>query len=284
MIPKVSVIIPNYNHATYLRQRIDSVLDQSYDDFEVIILDDCSLDDSKDIIKEYEGHPKISQIVYNEKNSGSPFKQWQKGIELARGEWIWIAESDDYCDANFIEKVLKGIVENNAVLGFSLSTIVSETNRVRKKRLPSILGISADGKEYVRDKLLYQNSIYNASMVIFRKEYLDDHIFKKVAIFKYAGDWVFFADLAKKGKIIEVKEYLNYFRRHTQNVTHPSMKKGLSFTEGLLAVRYIKKGIPMNKIKFIRSWLSKLKKFDKEFNYTLVDKIRIISQIIYTAL
>lgn len=100
---KISVIIPNYNHSQYLKQRIDSVLNQTYRDFEVIILDDNSKDNSREIIQHYHGHPKISHIIYNEVNSGSTFKQWEKGIELANGEYIWIAESDDYCDSNFLK-------------------------------------------------------------------------------------------------------------------------------------------------------------------------------------
>lgn len=284
MIPKVSVIIPNYNHANYLRQRIDSVLEQSYEDFEVIILDDCSPDDSRDIIKEYVNHPKISQIVYNEKNSGSTFKQWQKGIELARGEWIWIAESDDYCETDFLEKVLKSTVENDAVLGFSLSRFVNEKRELGRRRFPSVEGDVTDGKEYVKNKLLYSNHIYNASMVVFKKDCLDRGIFKTIESFKYAGDWVFFADLAKKGKITEVKEYLNYFRRHSQNVTGSAMKKGLSFTEGLTAVKMIKKGLKINEYRFVRLWFSKLDKFSEEFDYSKYSKFKIKIQIIYTAL
>ena len=61
----VSVIIPNYNHAPFLVERIESVLNQSYPDFEVIILDDCYTDSSKEIIEKYRNNPKISQIIYN---------------------------------------------------------------------------------------------------------------------------------------------------------------------------------------------------------------------------
>ena len=69
----VSVIIPNYCHAPYLRQRIDSVLAQSYPDFEVVLLDDCSTDGSREVIERYRNHPRIKQIVYNDRNGGSAF-------------------------------------------------------------------------------------------------------------------------------------------------------------------------------------------------------------------
>ena len=103
----VSAIIPNYNHATFLKQRIDSVLNQSLSVYEVIILDDCSTDKSLDVINEYINHPLVRHVIINEKNSGSPFLQWQKGIDLAKGDWIWIAESDDYADINFLLKMMK---------------------------------------------------------------------------------------------------------------------------------------------------------------------------------
>ena len=83
--PLVSVIIPNYNHQEYLKQRIDSILNQSFQDFEIILLDDKSTDNSLDILKSYAKHEKVSHLIINEKNSGSPFKQWFKGINLAKG-------------------------------------------------------------------------------------------------------------------------------------------------------------------------------------------------------
>lgn len=86
--PSVSVIIPNYNHALYLKQRIDSVLNQAFQAFELIILDDCSTDNSREIIEQYRDNPKVSQIIYNQENSGSVFKQWIKGIELCQGDYI----------------------------------------------------------------------------------------------------------------------------------------------------------------------------------------------------
>ena len=108
---KVSVIIPNYCYAAYLEQRIDSVLSQTYQDFEVIILDDNSPDDglSRMAFEKYRENPHVSHIVYNDENSGSTFKQWDKGISLAEGEYIWIAESDDYCSPLLLESLMKDI-------------------------------------------------------------------------------------------------------------------------------------------------------------------------------
>jgi glycosyltransferase involved in cell wall biosynthesis len=103
----VTVIIPNYNHAPYLEQRIQSVLDQSYQDFEMILLDDYSTDSSKEIINKYVGNDKIAHVFFNEKNSGSPFGLWKYGIEKASGKYIWIAESDDWAEGNHLEPCQK---------------------------------------------------------------------------------------------------------------------------------------------------------------------------------
>ena len=77
-MPLVSVVIPNYNHAPYLRRRVRSVLDQTFGDFEVLILDDASTDESLRVLDEFAADPRV-RIVANETNSGSTFVQWRRG-------------------------------------------------------------------------------------------------------------------------------------------------------------------------------------------------------------
>src|SRR5436190_2458977 len=96
-MPRVSVIVPNYNHAPFLERRIESVLRQTFQDYELLIMDDASTDSSPDIIARYGKLPKV-RILLNDRNSGSPFHQWNKGVNEAKGDFIWIAESDDYAD------------------------------------------------------------------------------------------------------------------------------------------------------------------------------------------
>jgi glycosyltransferase involved in cell wall biosynthesis len=112
--PKVSIILPCYNHENYLKERLDSIFNQTYQNFEVIILDDASTDGSQDLLIEYKKHVKVSHHIINTKNSGSPFLQWQKGLELAIGDYVWIAESDDSCDINFLKSNLEKIEQENA--------------------------------------------------------------------------------------------------------------------------------------------------------------------------
>ena len=187
MMPLVSVIIPNYNHAPYLKQRIESVLNQTYQDFEVIILDDCSTDNSRDIIEHYKTNSKIKNIIYNRQNSGSTFKQWDKGIAEATGDYIWIAESDDYCETDFIEKII-GEINNDAeiVLAYTQSKIVDENNIEtlylgdsivpnHNKVINYSLSYNRSGFKEITSLLYHFNYIYNASSVIFKKKLIFVH-------------------------------------------------------------------------------------------------------------
>ena len=81
------------------------MLRQTCQDFEVILLDDCSIDESRSILSEYVDDPRV-RIEFNAVNSGSTFKQWNKGVRLARGEYVWLAESDDYADERLLERLV----------------------------------------------------------------------------------------------------------------------------------------------------------------------------------
>ena len=247
----VSVIIPSYNHEKYLRHRIDSVLNQTYQDFELIILDDKSKDNSKKIIEAYRDNPKISHIVYNEVNSGTTFKQWKKGIELAKGKYIWIAESDDYTDVTFLEKAMSLIEKNNSILCFSQSYVIDEHDTIIRKKEEVLKSSSCDVNFFLSDLLLYGNVVYNASMVVFRKDAIDKAVWDELSRLKYCGDWLFWASLAMNGKgtVSEVKEYLNYFRNHSSNVSNKAEVNGLTFLEGFPISKMIakKQGIKLGK-------------------------------------
>ena len=118
--PKVSVIVPNYNHQAYLKERIDTILQQTYQDFELIILDDCSTDNSVNIIESYRDNEHVTHIVLNEQNTGSTFLQWDKGVSLAQGEYIWIAESDDAAHPQFLSTLVEQLEKHpEAVVAYA---------------------------------------------------------------------------------------------------------------------------------------------------------------------
>lgn len=223
--PKVSIIIPNYNHAAFLQQRLDSVFNQTYTNFEVILLDDCSTDNSASLLNTYNNHPKVSQVLLNTQNSGSPFKQWQKGIALAKGEYIWIAESDDYCELNFLEIVMQQFQQHqNIGLVYAQSIDVDAQGKTLLHRKeytntfePNIWeqGFVLNGKQFVETYLKVKNVIPNASAVVFKKSAVNATMFTPELLqMKMCGDWLFWIQLALKAHIGFVNQELNYFRNH----------------------------------------------------------------------
>lgn len=235
----VSVIIPNYNHAEFLGYRIDSILNQSYQDFELIILDDCSTDNSRKVLEGYRNSPKISQIIYNETNSGSTFKQWDKGIALAKGDWIWIAESDDWCEANFLETIMSGLSANpDCVLGYCQSYCVVNDNEIRFQSHHSKLLEYCDGVSFIKNYMLNGNAIFNASMAVWKKEKYKT-LSQAFTGYRFCGDWLFWIELASQGEVMISGRLLNYFRKHDRDVSGTAYKTGLSILEEVKMVQYL---------------------------------------------
>lgn len=266
----VSVILPSYNHSLFLEQRINSILNQTYFDFELIILDDNSEDNSRDIIEKYRGNEHISHIIYNDQNSGSTFKQWQKGISLAKGEYIWIAESDDFSDLTFLQNSMEAIAESNATLTFSLSNIVNKDGTLKEKRQPLMNTNFLDPDTFIRQYLLYFNGIYNASSVVFKKSNVDNVDWLTISQMKYCGDWLFWSSILLNEESIgvnEVKKHLNNYRIHDVNVSNRSQKKGLDFFEGFIVSRQIAKKLGVNRDQcFIGTWVMLSREFIRKFN------------------
>ncbi len=222
-IPKVSVIVPNYNHAPYLRERLDSVYDQTFNDFEVILLDDASTDDSISILTEYAKRPN-TRLIVNKVNSGSPFKQWNRGIGLARGEFVWIAESDDRCQVEFIAESVQELVESpQKGLSFCASRTIDASGEYIKDGL---LDIDTILRKLDRDnfklsllqELVVRNCIVNASSVIFRRSsYLEcSGVMDGLA---FAGDWVLWVNIINSTDVVYVCKTLNEYRIHDSTQT-----------------------------------------------------------------
>lgn len=237
--PLVSVIIPNYNHARYLEQRLDSVFGQTYQNFEVIILDDCSTDNSMEVINRYKDNPHLSQIVVNEVNCGNTFKQWDKGFALAKGELIWIAESDDYCELNMLEELMNAYTRSTkVVLAYSSSIIVGNEG---EKVFPSKYKLGTKilkGSTFITRCLIMGNVIQNASSAVFCKKALKK-ITSEYKSFHGAGDYLFWTQIAGQGNVAIVDKQLNYFRRAGNSVTDKNFSSGLAAVEDMKIYQYI---------------------------------------------
>lgn len=266
-MPRVSVVIPNYNHAPYLDERLGSVLDQTYRDFEVIILDDKSSDNSREVLKKYRHHPRVSQIIYNEYNSGTSYKQWYKGIQISKGELIWIAESDDWCDEHFLELTVPCFEDENVVLAYTSSQFIYDSMIPEKVNLSAVAEYS-DGIEFIRNEMLAKNKIFNASMAVFRKSRYNDVKELGFLDFKLCGDWMLWTQIINRHKIAHIPEALNYCRRHPGNLTGKLRKDGLDFIEGLEVLKTGKKYCNNNypRLKVYAIWRDRFLDYRKHFS------------------
>jgi glycosyltransferase involved in cell wall biosynthesis len=193
--PRVSVIIPNYQHARYLEERIQSVLAQSFRDFEIILLDDASTDGSTAVLERYRDHPQVSHLIVNATNTGKPFVQWRRGLELARGPLIWIAESDDVTRPEFLAAMVQAF-DRDPTLGVASAMLefIDEQGQYLGPVHEDLQG-TYDGIDVLIRELGHRNCIRNASAAVFDRALGLANI-DQVVQRRYSGDWHFWALLA----------------------------------------------------------------------------------------
>ena len=230
---KVTVIMPNYNHAPYLKERMESIFSQDYPEFEIILLDDASTDDSAAILREYAKDPRVKTLIVNESNSGNTFLQWERGLKEATGEYIWIAESDDVAEPAFLSRMVNAIERDKAVLAFCHSQwIDSEGKPIERSRDTRWnRDFLMAGFSFVKQYLLAYNNICNASAVLFRRDAAQQVDMAQVAQFTASGDRLFWIRLALQGRVAFVSDPLNRFRQHAQKVSGSAEEKGLNIIQ-----------------------------------------------------
>jgi hypothetical protein len=172
------------------------------------------------------------RIVAAERNSGSVFRQWQRGVALARGDYVWIAEADDLADALFLERVLPPLVAGDAVMAYAQSRqIDGDGQLLANDYLEYVAEFGADrwtapfvaGLEDELDHgLAVKNTIPNVSAVVFRRDVLREVLsaeLEAICGYRVAGDWLAYLHVLERGRLAFVPEALNLHRRHAASVT-----------------------------------------------------------------
>ncbi|MEB4591175.1 glycoside hydrolase family 99-like domain-containing protein [Candidatus Thiothrix sp. Deng01] len=231
-LPRVSVIVPNYNYARYLEARLESISKQSLPVFEWIVLDDASSDQSIAVMSAWLAATQTeARVVRNEANSGNVFEQWRKGIELATGDYIWIAEADDLSNPDFLETVLPPLISGEAVLSYCDSQQIGADGAVLAKNYQDYVSVVsaskwkqayiADGTEECVSALAILNTVPNVSAVVFDgavlKQVFQEHC-QEISTFRKAGDWVAYVHVLSHGGIAYSPRAANRHRRHENSV------------------------------------------------------------------
>lgn len=279
--PRLSIVVPNYNHAPFLPERIQSIQRQTFRDYELIVLDDASDDQSLSVLQTELQHTE-HQLIVNPHNSGSPCSQWLKGISRARGEFIWIAESDDSCTDDFLATLLP-CLERGASLAYCRSAAIdANTADISGSTLYWPDQIDADlwhqpfetsTQSFCRDLMSRANCIPNASAVVFRRDQalaclaigaqLQDRLF--------TGDWIFwFHYLAQHpGAICFDPQPKSWFRNHgatTRSTSASPAKEARHMEEYCRTVRWIR-----NQPLMLRSALVRRRLLDGHWDWLLLE-------------
>ncbi|WP_199864373.1 glycosyltransferase [Rhizobium sp. EC-SD404] len=227
--PIVSIIVPNYNHSSYLHQRLDSIFGQTYKRIEVIILDDNSIDNSREVIAHYiKEHNVEVKTIYNDRNSGNVFKQWEKGIKVASGDLIWICESDDFCDPHFLERSVDHFKDLSVNLVFGDVQFVDESgiqfSGLDEFREQAEAGVwtkplRRTAKQWFDGAFGVHNVVVNVGGCVFRRCTLPESVWKRAQGFKVAGDWYLYTYLIGTGSAVYEPSAKAYFRQHDRNTS-----------------------------------------------------------------
>lgn len=222
--PKVSVVLPNYNREAFIERRLESIIHQTRRPDEIIFLDDASTDKSLLIAEQMLQRSGIKyRIVVNEKNSASVFRQWLKGIDLAEGDLIWMAESDDDADLMFLENLLPSFEREDVLLAYGDISYINADGSANNGLADYYDGLSGEwwktshvrtSHELFSGDFAVKNIVPNASGALFRKPSFRQEEIARLLEYKFAGDWYFYALVSRGGSIAYVKEAKSYFRLH----------------------------------------------------------------------
>jgi glycosyltransferase involved in cell wall biosynthesis len=223
--PLVSIVFTSYNHAEYLQQAVDSLLIQTYDNFELIIVDDCSNDGSQIILKNYQSDPRV-KLNLLEQNTGSYVKASNYAANLAEGDYLLFAQCDDFAHPAQLMTLVHASQQFQAAgVIWSKSNMVDLNGHVfeddfegREKKFRDRCQSNAllSGKE-MRRFLAYSCVIPNLSAALIKKDlYLQ--VGKLSEKYLVASDWAFWLSLSEVTNFYYITEPLNNFRQHDTTI------------------------------------------------------------------
>ena len=232
----VSVVVASYNHAEFLVQRMESLINQSYQNLDILVIDDCSRDNSVAVLRRYEANPKV-KLVFREHNGG-----WvtvsNQGVEMSSGEFVIFANCDDDCDPRMIERLVRAMqTHGTAGIAYCRSLLVDEHDRVlgddfamreRSFRVRCSADALVSGKQMSRF-LLHSCAIPNLSAALIRRECFDA-VGNLSSSYRACSDWDLFFRIAARYDVAYIAEPLNRFRQHRTTI-RSVMKERVTFDE-----------------------------------------------------
>jgi hypothetical protein len=232
-VARVSVVVPSYNYARYLPERLSSILDQTYPVYEVLVYDDSSSDSSPEVAETLLAQRDVAwQVSRRQRNSGSPYSAWMPGAVAAQGDLIWIAEADDVADADLLRRLVGRVGRGGAVMAFAQSIAVDEHGQRDSAVYADYLSrfaptwdwdgpLLVTGDHVTADVLTVFNPIPNVSGAVFDADALRAALLAcgaQMLRLPTVGDWLVYAATLRHGSLAYVPDVLNAHRRHSGGV------------------------------------------------------------------
>lgn len=212
MNPKITVFMPVYNTEKYLNEAIESILNQTYKNFEFLIIDDGSTDDSLNIIKSFKDDR--IRVYANKVNKGLPYTR-NLGLTLANGKYIAFMDSDDISELNRLEIEVRFLEKNKEY------DIVSSKAYIGKKNINKIRNKNLD---ILNLKFMVKNVIINSTAML-RMDFIKKYNIRYRKECFVAQDYSFWVDCAKYTNIVVLSDYLLTYRIREDNITNISLNK-----------------------------------------------------------
>ena len=214
-MPKVSVIIPVYNAEKYLRECLDSVVNQTLKDIEIICVNDGSTDNSLKILEEYASNDNRIKII-NQDNQGAGIAR-NNGIKQAHGYYLYFLDSDDYIEIDALKKLYTKAQEYNTdIIIFNYSAFDNETG---KEQFRTNVCTNISNSEVVFSKLDHENNFFqitdsNVWAKFYRREFIN-HLNIKFSNTKSVNDVFFcYSTLFMAQRILCLNDCFAYYRRN----------------------------------------------------------------------
>lgn len=210
----VSVVMASYNHEKYLPTAIESVLNQTFPDLELIIVDDCSKDNSKRVIERYQNQDPRVHAFFHEKNLGIA-RTANEGLNAVRGKFVSFIGSDDIWVCDKLEKQLVVLAGNEELVVWSEGEVINGDGRAVGMTFTGMHNASQKRKNgRIYQEIIDDNYIFGQSL-LFKKDYCQNLCFN--ADLKYLSDYQFMVELAHEHDFVFMPEMLAKYRIHGSN-------------------------------------------------------------------
>lgn len=224
-MPLVSVVMASYNHEKYISEAIESILNQSFEDLEFIIIDDASKDNSQQIIKCYQNKDYRIRTFFHEQNKGIS-TTYNELLTKSKGKYVAFFASDDVWSKDKLKEQINILKNNEDLVVWSDGLIIDSFGNSKGKLLSQVHIFNKFKKSgYIFQELILKTNFIFASSIITKREFFDDIKFNENL--KYLHDYKVVLDLAKNHEYYFIPKPLAYYRIHGKN-TDNSDEKGLN--------------------------------------------------------